>query len=177
MRMLPVVVSLLVLSGPVVTHSQSLVVHGSAGPTLVDRGYSLAGGAGWTPGSRLTVALGLEHTHLFSRERRDGRGDTTFRGGAITLGVAELRVALFGRDRVTPYLVGGLATGRSRPNVTATFPARVTNGVHAVFGNAGVHVPLRSHVGLYADVRMLVGEETGELLAIAPLRAGLSWRF
>ena len=33
------------------------------------------------------------------------------------------------------------------------------------------------NLGLFADVRMMLGDEANELLAVAPLRAGLSWRF
>ena len=178
MRVLPVFVSFLVLCVPTLAHSQSLVVHGSAGPTLIDRGYSLAGGAGWAPWSRVTLSVNLERTHLSSRVSGDGRGgSSTFRGGTLTLGAAELRVALFPRDRVTPYVLAGYAAGVSRPNVNRMFPVRVTNDVRAVFGGAGIQVPLRPQLSLFADARMMLGEEANELLAVVPLRAGLSWWF
>jgi hypothetical protein len=174
MRLLPAFVSFLVLWVPTLAHSQSVVVHGSAGATLVDRGYSLAGGAGWAPWSRVTLSLNLERTHLFSRVRSDGRGGTSgFRGGTLTLGAAELRVALFPRHRVTPYVLAGYAAGVSRPNVNPTFPERVTNDVRAVFGGAGVQVPLRPRISLFADARMMLGSEANELLAVAPVRAGV----
>lgn len=178
MRALPVLVSVLALCLPALAHGQSLVVHGSAGPTLVDRGYSLATGLGWDPWSRLTLAVNVERTHLFSRVRGDGRGGSSaFRGGTVTLGAAELRVALWPRDRVSPYLVAGVAAGVSRPNVTPVFPSRVTNDVRAAFAGAGIHVPLRPRISVFADVRLMVGAEAGETLAVAPLRAGVSWRF
>jgi hypothetical protein len=178
MRVLPIVASFLILSGPTLAHGQSVVVHGSAGPTLVDPGYSLAGGAGWAPWSRVTVSLNLERTHLSSRVRSDGRdGTSTFRGGSLTVGAAELGLSLLPRHRVTPYVLAGYAAGVSRPHVNRAFPQRVTNDVRAVFGGAGIHVPLRPRLSLFADVRMLIGEENHELLAVAPLRAGLSWRF
>ena len=178
MRVLPVFVSFLVLCVPTVAHSQSVVVQGSAGPTLVNGGYSLAVGAGWRPWSRVTLSVNVERTHLSSRERSDGRGGRAgFRGGTLTLGAAELSVALFARDRVTPYVLAGYAAGVSRPNVNRMFPVRVTNDVQAVFGGAGIHVPLRPQISLFADARLMLGEEANELLAVAPLRIGLSWRF
>ena len=178
MRLFPFFAMLLALGLPAPAHSQSFVVHGSAGPTLVDRGYSVAGGAGWTPGSRLTVSVNLERTHLVSRERDDGRGGSAaFRGGTLTLGTAEVRVALLGRTRVTPYLLAGYGAGVSRPNVTARFPVAVTNDVRAVFGGAGLHVPLPRDLAVFADARMLLGTEANELLGVAPLRIGVSWRF
>lgn len=178
MRVLPVVASFLLLCVPTPARSQSVVVHGSAGPTLVDPGYSLAAGAGWTPWSRVTVSLNLERTHLSSRVRSDGRdGTSTFRGGNLTLGAAELRLSLLPHTRVTPYVLAGYAAGVSRPNVNAMFPERVTHDVRGVFGGGGIHVPLRPQLGLFADARIMIGEEDNELLAVAPLRAGLSWRF
>ena len=178
MRVLPVFVSFLVLCVPALAHSQSLVVHGSGGPTLVDRGYSLAGGVGWSPWSRVTLSANLEQTHLSSRVRGDGRGGSaTFRGGTATLGSAELRVALFDRDRVTPYVLAGYAAGVSRPNVNRLFPAPVTNDVRAVFGGAGIQVPLRPQMSVFADARIMLGEEANELLALAPVRVGFNWSF
>ena len=178
MRVLPVVAFFLVLSAPALTQGQSLVVHGSAGPTLVDRGYNLAAGVGWAPWSRVTLSGTLERTHLSSRESSDFRGGTSaFRGGTLTLAAAELRVSLFARDRATPYVLAGYAAGVSQPNVNRTFPGHVTNDVRAVFGGAGIQVPLRPGISLFADGRMMIGDEANELVAVAPLRFGLNWWF
>jgi hypothetical protein len=38
-------------------------------------------------------------------------------------------------------------------------------------------VPLNERVDLFADGRMMLGAEAEELLAVAPIRAGLTWRF
>jgi hypothetical protein len=178
MRVLPVAAFFLVLSAPALAQGQSLVVHGSAGPTLVDRGYNLAAGVGWAPRSRVTLSGTLERTHLSSRERSDFRGGTTgFRGGTLTLAAAELRVSLFARDRATPYVLAGYAAGVSQPNVNRTFTGHVTNDVRAVFGGAGIQVPLRPGISLFADGRMMIGDEANELVAVAPLRFGLNWSF
>jgi predicted methyltransferase MtxX (methanogen marker protein 4) len=74
-------------------------------------------------------------------------------------------------------VLAGYAAGVSRPNVNPMFPGRVTNDVRGVFGGAGIHVPLRPQLGLFADARLMLGEEANELLALAPVRVGVSWRF
>jgi hypothetical protein len=178
MRVIPGQVSLLLLASPPVASGQSFVVQGSGGPTLVETGYSLAGGIGFLPISRVALLVDVERTHLSSQVRSDGRGGVSgFRGGTLTLMAAQLRVAPLGHERVGPYGLAGFAAGVSRPNVTELFPERVTNDVRAIFFGGGIHVPLKERISLFADGRMMVGTEAGELLAVAPLRAGLAWRF
>ena len=178
MRVIPVLVLILLLATPCVASAQSFVVQGSAGPTLVDSGYSLSGGVGFWPTSRLAVLFDIERTHLSSRLSSDGRGGFTgFRGGTLTLGSAQLRVTPFGRDRVGPYGLVGIAAGVSRPNVNELFPDPVTNDVRAMFFGGGIHVPIKESISFFADGRMMIGAEAGELLAVAPIRAGVAWRF
>jgi len=179
MRVIPVFVCLLLsLATPRVANAQSFVVHGSAGPTLIDSGYSVAGGLGFSPSSHVSVLFDVERTHLSSRSSSDGRGGfSAFRGGTLTLGSAQLRVMPFGRDRVGPYGLVGFAAGVSRPNVNEMFPNEVTNDVRAMFFGGGIHVPLKERVSLFVDGRMMIGAEAGELLAVAPIRAGVAWRF
>jgi hypothetical protein len=157
---------------------QSLALQGSAGPTLIDSGYNAAAAIGFSPNSRLTVLVGAERTHLSSRVTSDGRGGgSAFRGGTFTMAAAELRVELRGRDRVSPYVLGGVAAGVSRPNVNETFPDPITNNVRAFFFGGGIHVPLGERISVFGDARMIVGAEAGELLAILPVRVGVAWRF
>lgn len=157
---------------------QSLLLHGSAGPTLIDSGYSAAAGIGFSPASRLSVLIGAERTHLSSRVTGDGRGGgSSFRGGTFSSAAAELRIELLGRDRVSPYLLGGIAAGVSRPNVNQTFPDPVTNDIRAFFLGGGIHVPLGERISAFGDARMIVGTEAGELLAILPVRVGVAIRF
>jgi hypothetical protein len=169
---------LILLSPSGVASGQSFDLRGSAGPTITDAGYSLAAGFGVSAASRLNFLFSVERTHLASRLRSDGRGGVAgFRGGTLTLGAAELQVALFSRDRIGPYGLAGFAAGVSRPNVTPMFPDRVTNDVRAMFFGGGINLPLNERMGLFADARMMVGAEAGELLAVAPIRGGFAWRF
>ena len=177
MRVIPGLLFFLLMS-PSIASAQSFLLQGSAGPTVVDTGYSLAGGFGFSPTSHLTVQFDVERTFLSSRLRSDGRGGFAgFRGGTLTLGSAQLMVTPLRRDRVGPYGFAGFAAGVSRPNVNEAFPDPVTNDVRAVFFGGGIHVPVKERVSIFADGRMMVGSEAGELLAVAPIRAGIAWRF
>jgi hypothetical protein len=46
-----------------------------------------------------------------------------------------------------------------------------------MFFGGGINLPLNERMGLFADARMMVGAEAGELLAVAPIRGGFAWRF
>lgn len=165
---------LVVLLLPAVSRAQSLEAHGSVGPTMIDRGISASGGIGYAPTSRLTLIAAVDVTHLASRITPG----SAFRGGTVVMGSGEIRVSVLGRDRVSPYVLAGFGAGVSRPNVNDTFEGQITNGVRAVFAGVGIHVPLpRRGLSLFADGRMIVGDESSELLAVVPVRAGLSWRF
>jgi hypothetical protein len=170
-------VSVLFLASPLPASAQSFVLQGAAGPTLVDRGYSLAAGAGVALGSRVTLLGALERTHLFSRTTRTPNSSSTFRGGTFTSGTAELQVSILHRDRVGPYALVGFVAGVSRPTVNSTFPSRVSNDVRALSFGGGVHAPLGNGASLFADARLTIGAEAGELLAQVPLRAGIAWQF
>lgn len=177
MRSILAFAMLLSLCVPTLVTAQSFDVHASGGPTLVDRGYSVAGGVGWSPLSHLQISVNAERTHLQMRVESTPQSSSVFRGGTVTVGSVEAQLSLLARTRFTPYVLAGFAAGRSRPNVNERFPQEVTNDVRAVFAGGGVLMPLRPNVALYADVRWMVGDEDNELLVVAPLRAGVSWRF
>jgi hypothetical protein len=58
---------------------------------------------------------------------------SAFRGGTLTVGAAELRIAPLGRNHVGPYGLAGVAAGQSRPNVNETFPDPAKNNARLVF--------------------------------------------
>ncbi len=179
MRIIPGVFIAVLFATPSIARAQGVSVHAAVGPTLADSGYSLAGGFGLSPTSRITLMGNVERSHLPSRRKESSGSISHFRGGTFTLGSAELRVSLFPRDRVSPYGLVGFAGGRSRPNVTDIFPTPIVNTVYAPFAGGGVQVPLGTRLSLFADVRLalLVGTESDDLYALTPLRTGFSWRF
>jgi hypothetical protein len=173
-----VMCGVLLASCPSAARGQSFELYGAAGPIVTDAGLSLAAGVRVSPTSRLTFLANIERTHLSSQIRREPASTTYFRGGTYLLGSAELQFAPRGRDRVGPFVLAGFAAGVSRPNVNEVFSTPVTNGARAVFGGGGLLVPLGQRLTAFADVRMLIGAEGSEgIVAVAPVRAGLAWRF
>jgi hypothetical protein len=178
-RIIPGVVTLLLLAFPALSSAQSFALHGSAGPTMTDPGHSVAAGLEFSPTSHLTFLVDFERTHLPSRIQTYEHVTSAFRGGTVTLVAPALRLSLLGNDRVGPYGLVGIAAGVSRPNVTDLFPDHVSHEVRAPFFGGGIQVPLKNHVAFFAEARMMlvVGKEADELFAVAPLRAGIAWRF
>jgi hypothetical protein len=175
-RSLICLLPLILIALPSSAAAQSVSVHGSAGPTLRDSGYSVSAGVGFSPTSRVTFLFSYDQTHLSSWTRSDGRSISSFRGGTLFQGAAELQVAPFGRGRLGPYGLVGLAAGRSRLNVNAVFPDPITNDVRAGFVGGGLHVPVRDRLSVFVDARFMIGAEgIGGIVAVAPLRAGMSW--
>ncbi len=179
MRLMPAILGIVLFVGPAVARGQTVALHAAAGPTLGDSGYSVAAGLGVSPASRLTISGNIERSHLVSRRQEYPGSVSYFRGGTFTLASAELRLSLFGRDRISPYALAGFAVGRSRPTVNDVFPDRAVHGVRAPFAGGGIHVPVGPRVTVFADVRLalVIGNAADDLYALVPLRAGLSWRF
>jgi hypothetical protein len=125
-----------------------------------------------------TLFASIERTHLSSQIRRETDSASYFRGGTYLFGSAELRFAPRGRGRVGPFAVAGFAAGVSRPHVNEVFPTPATNRARAVFGGGGLQVPLGRRLTAFADMRMVIGAEGSEgIVAVAPVRAGVAWRF
>jgi len=178
-RAIPGLFVLVVLVGPADAQAQAFTMHASGGPTITDSGYSVAAGVGVIATSHLTFDFNVERTYLSTEVTRDTRSViSSFRGGTLTLGAAQLRVSVFDSNRVGPYGVVGFAAGVSRPNVNDLFPKPITNGVRAMFFGGGIHAPLTDHVSAFADVRITIGVEGIDgIVAVVPLRAGLAFRF
>lgn len=169
---------LIMLVLPAAANGQSFALYGSAGPTITDKGNSFAVGAGVSATSRFDFVFSFDRTHLSSRTSREGDVVSHFRGGTLQLGTAEVRFMPFGHARVGPFALAGAAAGVSRPNVNEVFPNRITNGVRAVFFGGGINVPFGERFALVADVRMMAGSEGLEgVVAVAPVRGGIVWRF
>lgn len=173
-----VLIALLLLS-PAVAFGQSVTLHGAGGPTLSDEGYSFAAGIGLLPTPRLMVMANVDTTRLLFRHDEFPGGASHFRGGTFVLASAELRLYARGHDRISPYGLAGFAVGRSWPTVNEEFPTAAASNVRAPFAGGGIHLPLAPRVTFFADLRLtlVVGAESDDVHALAPLRAGLSWRF
>ena len=180
MRLIPGLVCLLFLVSPAAANGQSFQLQAAAGPTVIDAGASVTAGIGFTAGSRLSILIDVEHTHIPSEILRDERGRVTgaSRRGSLTLGAAGIRLSVFPRDRFGPYGLAGFAAGVSRPNVNEHFPAPVTNEARLVFFGGGLHVPIGEHASVFADARFQFGVEGHDgIIGVVPIRAGVSWKF
>jgi len=180
MRKITCLALLILLASEGIANAQSWGVHGSAGPTLRDPGYSVAAGVELSPARYVAFVFNIERTHLADHVSHDGDVTSTFRGATLTLGTAELRVTPFGNHRLGPYGLFGTGAGVARANEAARFPGEGTTGrVRSVFMGGGLHVPIHERLTVFAEFRMmLVGEVEGEgLVGAGPLRAGLAWSF
>jgi hypothetical protein len=177
-RLIPALVTVLLLTSPAFPRGQTFVVHGAAGPTINDPGYSLAVGVGISLTSRLTFGFTAERTHLPSRIETYHDGfSAAIRGGTLTLASGEMRFAILGRNRVSPYVLTGIAAGLARPDVTPIFPSRVTHDVLGSFFGGGLLVPVGEKAAVFAEARMMLAIGSNDLFAVVPIRGGIAWHF
>jgi Outer membrane protein beta-barrel domain len=155
------------------TNNGKVSLHASAGPTLVDAGNTLSAGVSFTPTPRLTLSLTGSRDHLNYRNEPL----STLRGGTISTVAGEVRFNVAPGSRVSPYLLGGMGVGVSKPNVAGPFQTRVTNSAQTAFAGGGVEIPIANNLSVVADARYQLVAESDSLLAMVPVQFGLAWRF
>jgi hypothetical protein len=167
-----------VATGQTATGADHFSLQLAGGPTLKGGGNVLSAAFGYAPVSRLELLLNVERTHLPFEIRRYADGYGITRGGTMTFASGELRLALLPTDRVSPFVVVGAGGGVSRPTVNAEFPNAVTNRLRVLYFGGGVRVPLPRGFSVWGDVRpMLALEHYDTVMAVWPVRAGVTWRF
>jgi hypothetical protein len=150
----------------------------AGGLTLRDGGTVLSAAFGYSPASWFEVLVNVERDHLPFQVTRYADGDSFTRGGTMTFGSAEMRFTALPGQRVSPFAIGGVGRGVSRPNVNAEFPEPVTNDLRVLYFGGGVRVRLRRGFSLLADARaMLALEGHDGIMGVWPVRAGVAWRF
>ncbi len=153
-------------------------VQAAAGPTLRGGGHALSASFGYAPASRLELIVSVERIHLPFEVTPLPRGVSTTRGGTMTFVSGELRVAFLPPERVWPFALAGVGAGVSRPTVNDQFPDVVKNDLRVLYVGGGVRVALGGGVGVWGDARaMLALEGNDGVMAVWPVRAGLTWRF
>ena len=186
MRVIAILSSFLLLGVAARAEAQtpSVSVQAGGGLTLFDTGHNFSAGIAFSPLSRVTLMVEANRAHLNSRvthtHEPGGRlvGTSAFRGGTMTAVTGTLRLSLFEEGHWTPYVLAGVGKGISRPNVNEQFPTPVTNDVEFALAGGGVSIPLREHLSLFGDARFMLGSsENNGLVAVAPVRVGVSWRF
>ena len=58
--------------------------------------------------------------------------------------------------RVSPYFVGGMGRGRSRPSVNEFFPEPNEKNISAIFYGGGVRMPLTPRIDTFVDGRFIM---------------------
>ena len=187
-RALTVAMLLLVVITPRVVAGQSpeaarpeldrLTVQLAAGPLLNSGGHTVSAGFGFSPISRVDLAVNVERNHL--PFQRDTFGDvySITRGGTLTAVSAEVRASVLPPHRLSPYGFAGIGGGVARPTVNDTFPTPVENDLRIVYFGGGLRVPITRALSVFGDARATLALEGGDgLLGIWPVRAGLTWRF
>jgi hypothetical protein len=148
----------------------------AAGSHLKDGGDLQAIAFGFTPVRRLALVLNVERNHVPTRVDTYPNGYSATRGSTVTTVSGELRVSS-GSRRVEPFGFVGTGVGRSRLNVNERFPDAVTNTARSFYAGGGVLIPVARAFALSIDAKFVLLAEAGESGAMAPVRAGVVWRF
>ena len=178
-----IVVSLLSLALPAVAAAQAdtgpLSIQGAVGTNANVGGNTQALSVGFSPGERVSLLLNLERIHMPTEVDYYENGYSATRGGTTTFVSGEIQVVPVRFARVSPYVLAGAGTGRSRLNVNDIFPDPITNTAALLFVGGGVRVPATSHLSVFADARftLQVERENDGVFLFVPVRAGIAWRF
>jgi hypothetical protein len=150
-------------------------LEGAAGVQLGYDGGSLQSASfGFAPTRSLTLLLSAERTHIPTKVRSYEHVWSAERGGTVQFVSAEVRYAFLAGRRISPFVLGGMGRGLSRPNVNEYFPDRVEREIGVVYYGGGVRIPLGTRFDALVDARFTA---TGDEGIFMPLRAGVAWRF
>ncbi len=140
---------------------------------MLDAGNSLSAGVGFTPTPRLTLTASVQRDHL------NYRSDEffSFRGGTVTTVAGDVRFNVAPGQRVSPYILGGMGWGISRPNTAGQFTSRVTNRAQTAFVGAGLEVAVAPRISIVGDARFVLVAERTDIGGMIPVRLGVAYRF
>jgi hypothetical protein len=148
-------------------------LQGTIGTQINAPGNNQSISIGFSPNERLDLLIGAERIHLSTEVTRFG----ATRGGTTTFVSGEVRLSPVTINGFSPYLLGGLGAGRSRPNVNDLFPNAVTNSVWLIFGGGGVRFSVTDRFSVFADLRAGMQGERDSIFLLLPVRGGVAWRF
>lgn len=156
-----------------------LIVQGLYGTHLGEGGDSQSVSVGLSF-RRVDFLVSAERLHQPTEVRRYENGQSVTRRGTTKFISGEIRWSPFSFRRLSPYVLGGLGRGTSRPNVNEFFPTPVANDAVLAFAGGGLRVPVVSGLSVIADVRFVLqleDSEDGGVYLFGPIRGGLAWRF
>jgi hypothetical protein len=156
-----------------------LSLEGAAGPQVYYRGSMQSVAFGFAPTRSLTVLVSAERSYVQDTIDRFEDGYGFERGGTEQFVSGEVRYAFLTRKRVSPYVIGGMGRGISRPNVNEFFPDENDRGIHVLYYGGGVRFPVRPRLDAFIDMRLIMAVEArSDYFAVRmPVRAGIAWRF
>ena len=156
-----------------------LSVEGAAGLLTGYRGSMQSVAFGFAPTRNITLLVSGEQSYIPTKVDRYENGYSAERGGTERFVSAELRYAFLPDKRVSPYVLGGIGRGLSRPNVNELFPDAHERGIQVAYYGGGVRIPVGSRLDAFVDTRFLMasGAEADYLGIYFPIRAGVAWRF
>lgn len=129
---------------------------------------------------RVDFLVSAERLHQPTEVSRYENGYSVTRRGTAKFVSGEVRWTPVSFRRLSPYVLGGLGRGTSRPNVNEFFPTPVANDAVLAFAGGGLRVPVVGGLSVIADVRFVLqleDSEDGGVYVFGPIRAGLAWRF
>lgn len=154
-------------------------VEGAAGLQVYYDGSAQSVAFGFSPNRSLTVLVSAERTHIQDRVALYEYGYSAERGGTEQFVTGGVRYAFLTRRRVSPYVLGGIGRGISRPNVNEFFPDRKERNIHVLYYGGGVRIPVGPRFDAFVDARFIMSAEaaTDYFGVRMPVRAGIGWRF
>lgn len=154
-------------------------LEGAAGLQLSYTGSIQSVAFGFAPSRSLTVLVSAERSYVRDKVDvyEDGYGFE--RGGTEQFVTAGLRYAFFPSRRVSPYVLGGIGRGISRPSVNEFFPDKNDRKIQVIHYGAGVRIPVRPRLDAFVDARVIMAlEARSDYFGVRlPVRAGIGWRF
>lgn len=162
-----------------VTPPLQVSLEGAAALQVHYHGSTQSIALGLAPGRSLTLLLSAERSYVADRIERYEDGYSSERGGTEHFFSAGVRYAFLPARRVSPYALGGIGRGISRPTVNEYFPDTKKRDIQMLYYGGGVRVAVRPRLDAFVDARLIMAVEArSDYFAVRlPVRAGLAWRF
>ena len=154
-------------------------VEGTAGFQVYYTGSMQSIAFGFAPTRKLTLVVNLERSYVADEIDFYPDGYASERGGTEQFVSGEVRYAFLPNKRLTPYVLGGMGGGISRPNVNEFFPDKRERNIQVIYYGGGARIPAGSRLDAFVDLRLIMSTEArSDYFAVhMPLRAGIACRF
>ena len=162
-----------------VPHDLRFSVEGALGFQVYYSGSMQSIAFGFAPTRKLTLVVNLERSYVADEIDFYPDGYASERGGTEQFVSGEVRYAFLPNTRVTPYVLGGIGGGISRPNVSEFFPDKRERNIQVIYYGGGARIPVGSRVDAFVDVRLIMSAEArSDYFAVhLPVRVGVACRF